>query len=151
MDRVPGVLKPFENEEILSESTLSLAYIGDCVYECFVRNIVLREFPGAHSGKLHKAGAAASNCKAQSEVLASINEFLTDEERAVAKRGANSKPASIPKNASKSDYLKATALETLIGTLYLQRKYQRLDVIFTLCTEEIRRQVHAPFDKEVQA
>lgn len=141
-------MKPFSSTEILSEPTLSLAYIGDCVYECFVRNTVLREFPGAHAGKLHKAGAAASNCRSQREVLEAVGIFLTEEEKAVVKRGSNSKPASIPKNASRADYLKATGLETLVGMLYLERKYDRLNEIFGKCLDAVREQVRAPFDNK---
>ena len=87
-----------------SYSPLSLAYIGDAIYEIVIRTIVM----------------SAGNMSEK------IEPFLTEEEMAVYKRGRNSKSGSVAKNASMMDYRKATGVEALVGYLYLAGDMDRI-------------------------
>ncbi len=105
-------------------SALTLAYIGDAVYELFVRTYLLRDanFP-VH--RLHKTAIKMVNAKAQSDLYQKIKDTLTDEETAVYKRGRNTN-SHPPKNADMVDYKSATGVEALIGYLYLKGDSNRI-------------------------
>ncbi len=105
-------------------SALTLAYIGDAVYELFVRTYLLRDanFP---VNKLHKSAIKLVNAKAQSNLYQKIKDILTEEETAVYKRGRNTN-SHPPKNADMVDYKSATGLESLIGYLYLKGQSERI-------------------------
>lgn len=105
-------------------SPLVLAYIGDCVYELFVRTYLIKD-SNPHVNKLHKSAADLVNNKTQSDLYIKIKDMLTPEEEAIYKRGrnANSRP---PKNALLRDYKSATGIEALIGWLYLKRNSERI-------------------------
>lgn len=105
-------------------SALTLAYIGDCVYELFVRTYLLKDL-NLPVQKLHKTAIKMVNAKAQSDLYQKVKDRLSEEETAVYKRGrnANSHP---PKNADMVDYKSATGMEALIGYLYLQGDSQRI-------------------------
>ena len=100
-----------------SYSPLSLAYIGDAIYEIVIRTIVMSA-GNMSVNKYHK--------KSSSMVKASAQKFLTEEEMAVYKRGRNSKSGSVAKNASMMDYRKATGVEALVGYLYLAGDMDRI-------------------------
>ncbi len=105
-------------------SALTLAYVGDAVYELFVRTYLLKDanFPVQ---KLHKTAIKMVNAKAQSDLFQKVKDILTEEEAAVYKRGrnTNSRP---PKNADMVDYKSATGIEALIGYLYLKGDSERI-------------------------
>lgn len=105
-------------------SPLVLAYIGDCVFELFVRTYLIRN-SNAHVKELHKAAADLVNNKSQSDLYQRIKDILTPEEEAIYKRGrnTNSRP---PKNAVLRDYKSATGVEALIGYLYLSKNSDRI-------------------------
>ena len=105
-------------------SPLTLAYIGDAVYELFVRTYLLRDanFP---VNKLHKTAIGMVNAKAQSDLFQKVKDSLTEEELAIYKRGRNTN-SHPPKNADMVDYKSATGIETLIGWLYLTEQSQRI-------------------------
>lgn len=105
-------------------SPLVLAYIGDCVFELFVRTYLISE-KNFHVNDLHKAATALVNNKSQSDLYLKIKDCLTEEETAIYKRGrnANSHP---PKNALMRDYKSATGIEALIGYLYICKKSERI-------------------------
>lgn len=111
-------------------SPLVLAYIGDSVYELFVREMLIKRgnMPVA---KLHKAATQYVNASAQSLSFKKIEEFLSDDETKVFKRGRNTS-STVPKNADMTDYRIATGLEALIGYIYLSGNMQRLDEIMSL-------------------
>ncbi len=98
-------------------SPLTLAYIGDAVYELFVRTYLIKDanFPVKH---LHKEAIHLVNAKAQSDLYQKIKDKLTEEEMQVYKRGRNTN-SHPPKNADMVDYKSATGVEALIGYLYL--------------------------------
>ncbi len=111
-------------------SPLVLAYIGDAVYELYVREMLVRR-GNMPVDKLHKAATMTVNASAQSESFKRIEDRLTGDEIAVFKRGRNAKSA-VPKNADMADYRSATGLEALIGYIYLSGGKVRLDEIMSL-------------------
>lgn len=110
-------------------SPLVLAYIGDAVFEVFVRMLVISK-GNAPVNKLHKMSKGYVSAKAQAEIFFKIESLLTDEEMAVFKRGRNAKSFTVPKNADIMDYRHATGLEALVGFLYLDNKIERLNILF---------------------
>ena len=119
--------------EMKEISTLALAHIGDCVYELLVRTYLLRR--GEHTNrKMHEATLAYVSAPAQARAADKILPRLTEEERAVWKRGRNSYVNSVPKNASVADYHAATGLEALFGWLYLRGERGRAGELFDLIT-----------------
>jgi len=110
---------------------LVLAYIGDSVFEVYVRTKVVNDGM-FKTNKLHRLATEYVKAKAQAEALVKITENLTDDELNIVRRGKNANSNTIPKNADIADYKKATALEALIGYLFLSNKLERLDEIIDL-------------------
>ncbi len=105
-------------------SPLTLAYVGDCVYELFVRTYLLKDL-NLPVQKLHKTAIKMVNAKAQSDLYQKVKDILTDEEITVYKRGRNTN-SHPPKNANMVDYKSATGVEALIGYLYLKGDSERI-------------------------
>lgn len=116
-----------EFEKPNSYPSLVLAYIGDAVYEVYVRGRIIREHADMPPHKLHVESIKHVKAHAQSNAMMVIEEMLTEEEEAVYKRGRNSKSATVPKNADVSDYRRATGLEALFGYLYIKKETARLE------------------------
>ena len=115
-------------------SPLVLAYIGDAVYELYVR----RQLVSSHNiqvDKLHKMAVSIVNSSAQAKNFHKIESKLTEEEMNIFKRGRNAK-SSVPKNSDMSEYKTATGLETLIGYIYLCGDKNRLDEIMNMILSE---------------
>jgi ribonuclease-3 family protein len=113
------------DKDIKSLNALTLAYIGDTVYDLYVRNHLI--CTGDYkTGKLHLMAVAHVSAAAQARALDAVEGMFTEEEAEIIKRAKNTKNATIPKNASPKTYKKATALEALIGYLYLSEKKERL-------------------------
>lgn len=107
-------------------SPLTLAFLGDAVYELFVRERLVRE-ANRPANALHGLAVRQVKASAQARDAARLLPLLDEEELAVYKRGRNAHPGHIPKNASHSDYHAATGFEALVGYLYLQGRTQRLE------------------------
>ena len=120
------LLKPFniERKEAKEFSPLVLAYIGDAVYELIVRSILV-SMGNRPVNKLNKDATSLVKAGAQSEIIKLISDKLSEEEYTVFKRGRNSSPHTMAKNASMSDYKYATGFEALIGFLYLDNRCDR--------------------------
>ena len=116
-------------------SPLVLAYLGDAVYELYVRQRLIG-VANMQVDKLHKSAVQIVKAEAQSEAFRKIEDVLTKEELAVYKRGRNTKSA-VPKHASVSEYRTATGLEALVGYIYLTGDNERLDYIMNLILGEI--------------
>ena len=121
--------------DVRAYSPLTLAYIGDAVYELIVRTIVVERANRA-ANELHKSTVKYVNARVQANMIESLLEELTEEELAVYKRGRNAKSHTAAKNASIQDYRKATGFEALMGYLYLSGKTAR---ILELIQEGIKR------------
>ena len=120
--------------DISQMSTLVWAYMGDAVYEKFIREYVIRQGL-CKNGLLHKKSIKYVSAKGQSQILKEIEDFLTDEEKDIVRRGRNSNPHSTAKNADIVEYKYATGFEALIGWLYLNEKEERLEEILKKCVE----------------
>ena len=118
-------------EEINLLSPLTWAYIGDAIFELYIRtNLVNKTNLKPH--KLHIEAINYVKAKAQAEFLQKIEEILTDEEKDIVRRGRNTKNHHLPKNSNVQEYMHATAFEALIGYLYLTKRYKRLEEILKL-------------------
>ena len=120
--------------DIKQMSPLVFAYMGDAVYEKYIREYVIRQGL-CKNGLLHKKSIKYVSAKGQSQILKEIEDFLTDEEKDIVRRGRNSNPHSTAKNADIVEYKYATGFEALIGWLYLNEKEERLEEILKKCVE----------------
>ncbi len=115
-------------EDVELMSPLTWAYIGDAVYELFIRNKLINE-TNLKPHKLHIEAIKYVKAKSQAEKLNEIYEMLTDEEKDIVRRGRNTQNHHLPKNSNVQEYMYATAFEALIGYLYLTEQHSRLKEI----------------------
>lgn len=119
-----------ENLDVNQMSPLVWAYIGDSIFEVYIRNkLVTTTFYKPH--KLHVEATKYVKASAQAKFLEEIENILTDEEKDIVRRTRNTKNHHLPKNANVRDYSFATAFEGLIGYLYLTKQYGRIEEILT--------------------
>lgn len=110
--------------DIRTYSPLTLAFLGDCVFEIVIRTVVVGR-GNKQPGALHKEKAKIVNAATQARMIEALQEELTEDEVAIYRRGRNAKSYSSAKNASITDYRKATGLEALCGFLYLNGQMDR--------------------------
>ena len=123
------------DDEIRAISSIGLAHLGDAVYELLVRTYLCAH--GKATGKgLHRATVELVRAPAQAAAAEKILPLLTEEEQAVFRRGRNANVHSIPQNASRAQYQQATALESLIGWLYLRGERNRIEELFCVMMGE---------------
>ena len=128
MEKGLGYLKEIfelEYQDIRTYSPLTLAYIGDAIYELVIRTILV-EKGNTQVNKLHKRASRLVKASAQSAMIEKLKPYLTEEEMGVFKRGRNAKAATMAKNATMSDYRRATGFEALMGYLYLTEQWERM-------------------------
>ena len=124
-----------EENQIREISSIGLAHLGDGVFELLVRSWLCAH--GKATGKgLHRSTVALVRASAQAERAQKILPLLTEEEAAVFRRGRNAHVNTIPHSASRADYLAATALECLLGWLYLHGDTGRINQLFAAMMEE---------------
>ena len=114
-----------EKVDIRTFSPLTLAYIGDGIYDLVIRTLVVRH-GNCPPNKLHKKTSELVKASAQAAMLDDIMDQLTEKEADVCRRGRNAKSYTMAKNATMKDYRKATGFEALMGYLYLQGETERL-------------------------
>ena len=119
-------------EEVNLMNPLIWAYIGDGVYELFIRTYLVQT-TNLKPHKLHIEAIKYVNAKAQANILKELESMLTDEEKEVVRRTRNTENHHVPKNADVVDYMYATAFEGLIGYLYLTDQKERLKEILNKC------------------
>ena len=112
-------------EEVNQMSPLTWAYVGDCVYELYIRTKLV-DTTKLKPHELHIKSVKYVKAKAQAETLKKLETILTEEEKEIVRRGRNTQTHHIAKNASMQDYMYATAFEALIGYLYLTKQDNRL-------------------------
>ena len=118
-----------KDQDIRSYSPLTLAYIGDGVYELVTRTILVKK-GNCPVNRMHKKASSLVKASAQSAIMEKIEDQLTEEEYAVYRRGRNAHSPTMAKHATMADYRRATGFEALIGYLYLREEYMRmLDLI----------------------
>lgn len=111
--------------DVRTVPALTLAYVGDCVYELVIRTMLI-ERGSSHVSDLNKAANGYVKASAQTGIFHRIEDKLTEEETAAYKRGRNVKSSSIAKHATVTDYRTATGFEALMGYLYLQNRFERI-------------------------
>lgn len=119
--------------------SLELAYVGDTLWDLLVRTRLVRQ--GGTMKTLHRAAVQRVCAHAQSDALSRIEPLLTEDEADIVRRARNAKQ-SPTKNADPHDYHRATALEALIGYLYLSGQTARMDELMRAALPE--ENVHAP-------
>lgn len=119
------------NKAILNDlGVKALAYLGDAVFELIVREHLVVSTGVSDPGKLNKLAASYVKATEQSRAVSRIEEFLTEEESAVYRRGRNINGVSVPHSASAVEYRRSTGLETLFAYLYLSGKNERIRELF---------------------
>ncbi len=115
-------------------SGLTLAYIGDGIYDLIIRTLLVSE-GNAPVNILHKRASRVVKAESQANLIHTIEADLTEEELSVYKRGRNAKSATSAKNASIADYRMATGFEALMGYLYLNNQMERAIALVKLGLE----------------
>ena len=119
-------------EEVKLMPPLTWAYVGDCVYELYVRTELVDK-TNLKPHYLHMEAIKKVKAKSQAEALNKIYDLLTEEEKDVVRRGRNAENHHLPKNANVQEYMYSTAFESLIGYLYLTKQEKRLKEILDFC------------------
>lgn len=120
--------------DIRTYSPLTLAYIGDAIYDLVIRTIVV-ERGNTSPNNLHKKTVCYVNARIQAQMIEAMMDELTEEEQTIYKRGRNAKSYTTAKNASVIEYRKATGFEALCGYLYLTGKQERMLVLIKTAIE----------------
>ena len=124
-----------KEDDLRAISSVGLAHIGDAVFELLVRGWLCMQ--GKATGKnLHRATVEIVCAESQARRAERILPLLTEEEQAVFRRGRNAQLNRIPAHASRAQYCMATALECLLGWLYLKGEQQRVNELFCIMMEE---------------
>ncbi len=118
--------------QITDYSPLTLAYIGDGIYEVIIRTLIIDE-ANRQVNKIHKAASHLVKAETQAKMIHLIMDDLTEEEQRIYKRGRNAKAVTRAKNASMSDYRTATGFEALMGWLYLTGQSERMMELIKKC------------------
>ncbi|WP_276641489.1 Mini-ribonuclease 3 [Trichococcus flocculiformis] len=121
--------------EVSQMPVQTLAYIGDAVYELFVRQLVLSKHR-AKPGRLHSLSIQYAKAVYQAAAALRILDLLTETEKNILLRGRNADPGTIAKNASPQEYRWASGLESLLGYLHLSGEHERLEELLLLIVEE---------------
>ncbi len=125
--------------DIHTYSPLTLAYIGDSVYDLIIKSLVIND-GNKQVNKLHKDTSHLVQASTQSLMMRTLQERLTEEEHAIYKRGRNAKSVTPAKNQSITDYRRATGFEALIGYLYLKKDWKRLLDLVKIGLESIEKE-----------
>ena len=116
----------YSNAEAKQLNSLSLAFVGDAIYEVYIRSSILNKNDQLSAHKLHVKAINYVKAKAQSDIMKELEVELNEEELGVYKRGRNTKSHTVPKNADVRDYRNATGFEALVGYLYLTNQKDRM-------------------------
>ena len=127
--------RPKNIADVNTMSPLTWAYIGDSVFELYVRNYLVNTTK-LKPHKLHIEAIKYVKAKAQANILEKIEEKLTEQEKEIVKRGRNAENHHLPKNATVQEYMYSTGFEALIGYLYLTKQDERLKEILDFCIEK---------------
>lgn len=131
--------KKLSEGEANSYSPLSLAFLGDSVYDTYVREYLLKK-ANMPAAKLHSAKIRLVCAEFQSEIFEIFLDKLTGHELSVMKRGRNATGNTVPKHADAAQYRRATAVECLFGYLYITGQLERLDELFELVIDFIENE-----------
>ena len=110
--------KVLSKNELIEMPPLALAFVGDAVYELYIRSSICIDEKRRDVNYLHRSAVRYVKAQAQANVVKTLFEELSETEQSVVKRGRNAHPHTVPKNASISDYRYATGFEALLGYFY---------------------------------
>ena len=122
--------------DIRTYSPLALAYIGDGIYDLIIRSLVVAK-GNTRAGELHRRTSQIVKAHTQAEMIDVLLPRLNEEEADVYRRGRNAKSPTMAKNATMTDYRKATGFEALMGWLYLRDEFARLVELVKIGVEEL--------------
>ena len=125
-----------ESKDIRTYSPLTLAYIGDAIFDVIIRSILVNKGNTAVN-KLHQRASSIVKAPTQAKMAATLMEDFTEEEADWYRRGRNSKPHTKAKNATTMDYLEATGFEAVVGYLYLTNDMDRICELVSLGIERL--------------
>ncbi len=123
------------DQDIRSYSPLTLAYIGDAVYELVIRSVLVQKGNRPVS-QLNRDASRLVKASAQSELIRKLEPVLSEEEMSVYRRGRNAHSPTMAKHATMGDYRRATGLEALVGYLYLKEEMPRIIDLIRLGLQE---------------
>ena len=126
-----------EAEEAGSYSPLTLAYIGDGIYEIIIRTLVVTKYGNMQVNKLHKKSSSLVKAETQAKMIKVLMDKLSEEELRIYKRGRNAKSFTSDKKAAIRDSRMATGPEALFGFLYMDGRMERLQELIKLGLEGI--------------
>lgn len=137
------ILEQFKIEQldVNTYSPLTLAYIGDAIYDLVIRSVIVGK-GNTKPVQLHRATSRLVKAHAQSEMMHTLEPLLTEKEADIFRRGRNAKSATMAKNASMSDYRRATGFEALMGYLYLTDQTERMMSLITQAVEVYDEEEH---------
>ena len=127
---------PLKHKNPAGLSPVTLAFMGDAVFEIMVRERLVVG-SGMPAGKLHTASVRMVKAAAQALAYQAVLDAATDSEREILRRGRNVSLSRLPKSCTPDEYHKATAIEALLGYLYLSGEQGRLEEMFELISGEI--------------
>ena len=128
------IKRPENVSEVNTMSPLTWAYIGDSVYELYIRQYLINTTK-LKPHKLHIEAIKYVKAGAQANILKRLEPKLTEKEQEIVKRGRNTENHHLPKNATVQEYMYSTGFEALIGYLFLTKQDERLKEILELCVE----------------
>ena len=129
----PGGPGRSDERQAAEMSPLVLAYVGDAVWELYVRTqLVAERGTDARANELHSLAKRAVNAESQSAMVHALLECLDDEERDVVRRGRNVRPGHVPRTSGPVDYRHATGFEALLGFLHLTGRTKRLGEVLAV-------------------
>ncbi len=130
-----------EERDIRSYSPLTLAYIGDGIYELVIRTLLVKQ-GNCPVNQLHKRASNLVKASAQSAMIAVLEPLLTEEEKGVYRRGRNAHSPTMAKHATMADYRRATGFEALMGYLYLKEDFERMTELVKTGLDHYMKQGH---------
>ena len=122
--------------DIRTYSPLTLAYIGDGIFDLVIRSIVVGK-GNTKASQLHQRTSHIVKAKTQAEMIDALEDVLTEEEADIYRRGRNAKSPTMAKNATMADYRKATGFEALMGYLYLKDDSKRVVELTKIAVERL--------------
>ncbi len=128
-----------DKKDIRTYSPLTLAYIGDSIFDLIIRSVTV-DNGNTNVNNLHRQSVNYVNARAQSKMIVSIMDILTEEEKSIFRRGKNTKFNTSAKNASISEYRNATGFEAVLGYLYLKDDIERILFLVKRAMETNERQ-----------
>ena len=123
-----------DEKDVNLMSPLTWAYVGDCVYELYIRTMLINK-TNLKPHKLHIETIKYVRAQSQAKFLKKIYEDLTEEEKDIVRRGRNAENHHLPKNCDFQYYIHSTAFEALIGYLYLTKNEKRIKELLKNCLD----------------